>query len=345
MKKYKIASLFSGCGGLDLGFANAGFEISYANEYDRVIWDTYRHNHKHTKFDERSILDIKTDDIPDIDGLIGGPPCQSWSLAGSMRGVDDPRGKLFYEYVRVLKHKKPLFFLAENVAGIVSSAHIREFENILNKFTELGYEITYKLLNAKYYGVPQDRQRVIIVGILRSIGKKFIFPEESHKEKDKIEIELKLESRKPIVTLKDVIGDMSEPLPAKPKNYANQPEELNIPNHEYMTGGFSTMYMSRNRRRGWDEPSFTIQAGGRHAPLHPSAHEMIKKGKDEWIFNHKYKNTYRRLSVRECARIQTFPDSFIFKYSNIADGYKMIGNAVPVLLAEAIARKILKDLK
>lgn len=143
------------------------------------------------------------------------------------------------------------------------------------------------------------------------------------------------------LTLKDAIGDLPEPVHAKEKNKAN--DNLVIPNHEYMNGSFSSIYMSRNRRRPWAEPSFTIQAGGRHAPLHPSSAEMVNVEKDLWKF--KGDNpVFRRLSVREAARIQTFPDNFIFYYKNIADGYKMIGNAVPVKLAQVIAKKIKLDL-
>ena len=114
-----------------------------------------------------------------------------------------------------------------------------------------------------------------------------------------------------------------------------------------MTGSFSSIYMSRNRVRSWEEPSFTIQAGGRHAPIHPGAPKMIKIGKDKMKFNKKFKNKYRRLSIRECARVQTFPDDFIFFYKNLSDGYRMIGNAVPVNLANALAVEIFKylDLK
>jgi DNA (cytosine-5)-methyltransferase 1 len=111
-----------------------------------------------------------------------------------------------------------------------------------------------------------------------------------------------------------------------------------------MTGSFSTIYMSRNRVRSWDEPSYTIQAGGRHAPIHPDAPKMIKVGKDKMKFDPGHKNKYRRLSVRECARIQTFPDDFIFLYEKISDGYKMIGNAVPVKLSEELAKEIKKIL-
>ena len=154
MTKVKIASLFSGCGGLDLGFTNAGFEMVYANDFDKVCWETFEKNHG-VKIDGRSITDVKSDEIPDVDGIIGGPPCQSWSLAGAMRGIKDERGQLFYQYIRILKDKKPKFFLAENVPGLISSAHIDEFNKIILEFEKLGYNVTYKLLDARNYGVPQ----------------------------------------------------------------------------------------------------------------------------------------------------------------------------------------------
>ena len=198
---------------------------------------------------------------------------------------------------------------------------------IVNAFKQIGYNVSFKLLDANDYGVPQERKRVIVVGYHEKLGKKFEFPEPLSQK----------------LTLKDTISDLPEAIPASHYNKTNG--KLDIYNHEYMNGGFSTIYMSRNRVRGWDEPSFTIQAGARHAPLHPDANPMINIDPDSWKFDESSKEKYRRLSVRECARIQTFPDSFVFKYNNITDGYKMIGNAVPVKLAEAIALKIKSDLE
>ncbi len=137
---------------------------------------------------------------------------------------------------------------------------------------------------------------------------------------------------------------MGKSKPALDKNYTNGDDNLAAPNHEYMTGGFSTIYMSRNRVRGWDEPSFTIQAGGRHAPLHPKAPKMLFVEQNKRIFVPEQEDQYRRLTIRECARIQTFPDDFIFKYSNLADGYKMVGNAVAVEFARQLAQVIFQDL-
>ncbi len=322
----KIASFFSGAGGLDLGFTNAGFDVVFANDNWEGCWETFEKNH-HLEINKKSITDLSPDEIPEVVGFIGGPPCQSWSLAGAMRGINDSRGKLFYNYVNLIKEKKPLFFLAENVAGILSPLHKPEFMKIIQAFKEIGYDVSYKLLDARDYGVPQNRERVIVVGYHEKLGKSFEFPAENDK----------------LVTLKETIGDLPEPKPAREKNKTN--ENLQIPNHEYMNGGFSTIYMSRNRVRAWNEQSFTIQAGGRHAPIHPQAPKMkfIEQDKREFVKGKEH--LYRRLSVRECARIQTFPDKFTFYYDDVADGYKMIGNAVPVNLSEAIAKKIMKDLK
>jgi DNA (cytosine-5)-methyltransferase 1 len=323
-----IISLFSGCGGLDLGFTNAGFNVIWANEYDKDIWNTYELNHPHTDLDRRDLRQIKSEDIPDCVGIIGGPPCQSWSEAGAGRGINDSRGQLFYDYIRILKEKQPLFFLAENVSGILADKHADAFTNILDRMKDTGYDIAYKLLNSKNFKVPQDRKRVIIIGYREDLGGIFDFPQELDR----------------IFTLRDAIHDLQSIEPFKTSRAPNL-DNLIIPNHEYLDMGFSSIYMSRNRVRSWNEPSFTIQAGGRHAPIHPQANKMRFVEQDKFQFDPNSLFPYRRLSVRECARIQTFPDKFIFKYNDIADGYKMIGNAVPVNMAEIIASKILTDLQ
>ncbi len=324
----KIISLFSGAGGLDKGFEQAGFDIVWANEYDSTIWETFEYNFPNTILDKRSIRNVSSDDIPDCIGIIGGPPCQSWSEAGALRGINDSRGQLFYEFIRILRDKKPLFFLAENVEGMLAQRHAEALSNIKKLFKESGYNLSFRLINANNYNVPQDRKRVFFVGYRSDLNLKFEFPE--------------IQEYKPV--LKDAIWDLRETaLPAKEKNYTNGSKCI-IPNHEYMIGGFSTIFMSRNRVRAWDEPSFTIQAGGRHAPIHPQAPKMtfIEQNKREFVKGKEH--LYRRLSLRECARIQTFPDDFEFKYSNLANGYKMVGNAVPVNMAHALASKIMKDL-
>lgn len=324
-----IISLFSGAGGLDLGFEKAGFNTIWANEYDKDIWETYEKNFPHTKLDRRSITKIPSLEIPEAIGIIGGPPCQSWSEAGALRGIADKRGQLFFDFVRLLQDKKPLFFLAENVSGMLASRHSGALENIKTLFKDAGYRLSFKMLNAHDFKVPQDRKRVFFVGYREDLGIEFKFPEGFAKKR----------------YLKDVIWDIGESaLPAKEKNYTNG-AACKPDNHEYAIGTFSTIYMSRNRVRSWDEPSYTIQAGGRHAPLHPQAPKMKFIGQNKRIFVKDKEHLYRRLSVRECARIQTFPDGHKFYYKNVMAGYKMVGNAVPAYLGYYLARKIYEDLK
>ncbi len=324
----RVVSLFSGAGGLDKGFEKAGFDIIWANEFDSTIWETFQYNFPYTMLDKRNVKDVPSNDVPDCIGIVGGPPCQSWSEAGALRGINDARGKLFYEFIRILQAKKPLFFLAENVEGMLAKRHSDALANIKKLFKESGYNLSFKLINANNYNVPQDRKRVIFVGYRNDLNLTFEFPEPF--------------SHKPV--LQNAIWDLKDSaIPAKDKNYTNG-NKCVVPNHEYMTGSFSTIFMSRNRVRAWDEPSFTIQAGGRHAPLHPQAPKMVFVEPDKREFVKGKEDLYRRLSVRECARIQTFPDDFIFKYDNLVNGYKMVGNAVPVNMAYALAAKIMQDL-
>jgi DNA (cytosine-5)-methyltransferase 1 len=328
----KIISLFSGAGGLDLGFERAGFEIVMANEYDKSIWATYEKNHT-APLIKGDIRNIEETDFPDeVDGIIGGPPCQSWSEAGSLKGIEDARGQLFYDYIRILRDKQPKFFLAENVSGMLANRHSEAVKNILDCFDECGYNVTLNLVNAADYGVPQDRKRVFYIGFRKDLDIDFKFPKPTTpKKEDKL-------------TLRDAIGDLADSaVQALPKNKANA--NLKIPNHEYFTGSYSTIFMSRNRVRAWNEQGFTVQASGRQCQLHPQAPEMLFVEKNKRIFVPGKEELYRRLTVRECARLQGFPDDFEFIYTDVNDGYKMIGNAVPVDLANIIAQEIYAELQ
>lgn len=320
-RELSVLSLFSGAGGMDIGFEKAGFKTIWANEYDKTIAPSYQKYFPNTQFDGRSIRDIPDADLPkSVTGVIGGPPCQSWSEAGARRGINDARGELFFEYLRVIRHTNPVFFVAENVHGLIHSRNMDSFNKIIQMFETEGYVVSWKLLKASDYGVPQDRERVFIVGYQKSLGKKFVFPEP-------------LKSKK---TLRDAIGDL-----AKLKIGATK----KVKNHEFMDSGYSPIFMSRNRVRGWDEQSFTILATDRHIPFHPQAPKMIKvPGQELREFAKGHESEYRRLTIRECARIQTFPDEYEFIYTNMRNGYKMIGNAVPVDLAYWVAKAIKDDL-
>lgn len=331
-----VISLFSGCGGLDLGFEQAGFDIPVANEFDKKIWETFKVNHPKTKLIEGDVRKITKEDIApyiegEVDGIIGGPPCQSWSEAGALRGIDDERGQLFFDYIRILKDFKPKFFLAENVSGMLADRHSDAVKNILHLFDEAGYDVSLTMVNAKDYGVAQERKRVFYIGFRKDLGIKFTFPEGSTKDDDKK------------ITLRDVIWDLQDTaLPAAEKNKRN-PAAVN--NNEYFTGAYSTIFMSRNRVKAWDEQAFTVQASGRQCQLHPQAPKMVKYGKNDCRFVEGKESLYRRMTIREVARVQGFPDDFKFIYEETDMGYKMIGNAVPVNLAKEIAIAIRQTLE
>ena len=322
-----VISLFSGCGGLDLGFEKAGFNIPVANEFDSTIWATFEANHPKTTLIKGDIRDIKESDFPDsVDGIIGGPPCQSWSEAGALRGIEDDRGQLFFDYIRILRDKKPKFFLAENVSGMLASRHSDAVKNITSMFEASGYDVSITLVNAKDYGVAQERKRVFFLGFRKDLNVDFTFPEGSTREDKKK------------LTLRDIIWDLKDSaVAAGKKNYKN-PDAVN--NNEYFTGAYSTIFMSRNRVKDWDEQGYTVQASGRQCQLHPQAPKMVKVAKNDCRFVEGKEDLYRRMTVREVARVQGFPDDFVFIYDKIDTGYKMIGNAVPVNLAYEIAVSI-----
>lgn len=207
---------------------------------------------------------------------------------------------------------------------MMAKRHSTAVKNIVSQFEEAGYDVFIFLLNASDYGVPQDRKRVFYIGFRKDLKITFEAPKPYDRK----------------LTFKDAIYDLKDSaIPALYKNKTNGDKCL-ISNHEYFIGGFSSIYMSRNRVRGWDNQAFTVQASGRQCQLHPQAPKMIKIENNKQIFVPGKKSLYRRLTVRECARVQGFPDNFKFYYSNLNNGYKMIGNAVPINLAFEIAKEI-----
>lgn len=326
-----LISLFSGAGGLDRGFHNAGFHTVVANEYDPKICPTFRANFPDVNLIEGDIRNITEDQFPQHpEGIIGGPPCQSWSEGGSLRGIEDARGQLFYEYIRILRATQPYFFVAENVSGMLAERHSEAVQGFLRLFDEAGYDVNLKMLNANDYEVPEDRDRVFYIGFRKDLNiHDFEYP-------------------KPVMpkpTLRDAIWDLQNTaIPALDKNKTNG-DGCFVANHEYFVGGFSSIFMSRNRVRSWDEPGFTVQASGRQCQLHPQAPKMIKISPNLQQFVPGREADYRRMTVREVARVQSFPDDHIFIYDDVNYGYKMVGNAVPVNLAYHVAMAIRRCLE
>lgn len=320
----RVVSFFAGCGGLDLGFRQAGFDVVWANEFDKDIHSTYRLNHPTTVLCEKDIRKIDISDIPDADGFIGGPPCQSWSVGGKGRGLQDERGQLFVKYIDIIRKKHPKFFVIENVFGILTHQHLSTFLDFVKMLEEADYKVSYSVLNASDYKVPQDRKRVFIIGFSSELNCSFSFPS----------------PQKEMISLRQAIGDIKE----HPVFYSDGDTVTSTHsfNHDVYAGPYDMKFMARNRVRTWTETSFTIQAQAKNIPLHPQAPVMRYVSPSQRIFEPGYEHLYRRLSIRECARIQTFPDSFKFVYSEIRAGYKMVGNAVPPRLAKQLALSIRK---
>ena len=302
MKRFTAVSLFCGAGGLDMGFERAGFDTVWANDFDKDACQTHR-LWSHATVVQGDIGKIKSEEIPDVDILLGGFPCQGFSLSGPRR-LDDSRNKLYQQYVRIVRDKHPLAFVWENVKGLLTMDKGAIFKAILEDFSKQGYIVFYKLVNAKDYGVPQDRERVILCGFRKDLGvKEFVFPE----------------PMKQVITLGEVIGNEKEPVAGM---VCQEP--------------YSSRYMSRNRKRSWDAVSFTIPAMAKQVPLWPGSPDMVKVGKDLWKFG---KGNTRRFSWKEVALIQTFPSDMQF-VGNLNSVYRQIGNAVPVRLAEEIGKAV-----
>lgn len=317
MKKlFSTISLFTGCGGLDLGFTGdfeflgknyqkRNFEIIWANDIDVASCQTFRNYFQH---------DIMCDDITRIlegkparlfirpipqraDIVLGGFPCQDFSHAGKRKGFNSERGLLYQSMAEVVRRTKPVLFVAENVRGLLTMNNGEAIQTIIKDFEKIGYHVVYKLFNAADYGVPQTRERVIIIGTKKSKLPPFKYPKITLGKKNRI-------------TLKQAIGDLEKT------------KEGEFPNH----------YWSKAKKNNGQ--GNTILSADKPGPTMRTEHH----GNIEYHWNGK-----RRLSAREAARIQSFPDKFVF-YPSTSAAYKQIGNAVPPVLGWHIATAVQKFL-
>ncbi|QZX49270.1 DNA cytosine methyltransferase [Mycoplasma sp. E35C] len=334
---FNVLSLFSGAGGMDLGFVG-GFEflnknyqtnpfnIVFANDILKPASKVYEFNFKH-KVETKSISDLTLEkDFPNInvDVILGGFPCQTFSYSGKRAGLSDKRGQLYLEMIRVIDHYKPKIFIAENVDGIRNSNKNFKGENvnqsalttILNEFEDHGYYVQYQVLNAANYGVPQIRRRVIIIGIRKDLGNysDVYYPEPLFDETGEL-------TGNKWISAKDAIDDLWDKL--------NDPF---ISNHSIKDVSKAKFYLNKkmqgNNRIHENKPAPTIRAE-HHGNIEGHYRTLLKDKNDI--------SGWRRLSVRECARLQSFPDTFNFVVSASA-AYKVIGNAVPPVMAWHIAR-------
>ncbi len=347
MKNYNVIDLFCGCGGLSYGFEKAGFNILLGIDNDKMALSAFEHNHNGSKTICGDITEIGYSDIREtidnqkIDIIIGGPPCQGMSLSGP-RKFDDPRNKLYLSYIRLVEEIKPKAFVIENVPGLVSLFKGQIKDSIIERLTNLGYNVQYRILCAADYGVPQSRKRVVFVGLK---NKSFDF--DAILKKDMVTCKMALSDLPPLI---DVLGEESANYETKPQNDYQRLMRKNsdtVRNHIAASHSEKVKHIislvpdggnykdlpeefinSRNFHVAWTrfcsyKPAPTIDTGHRHH------------------FHYEYN---RVPTVRECARLQSFPDDFIFE-GNKTQQFRQVGNAVPPLLAQAIAQALLKYLE
>ncbi len=303
-----VVSLFSGAGGMDLGLEKAGLNIIWANDNDKDSVETYKLNFKYTQAICEDVSMIKSDDIPDADLIVGGFPCQGFSVANKFRKVDDSRNILYLEMLRIITDKQPKWFIAENVRGILNIGGGAVIQKIVDDFEKAGYSVKYQLVNMADHGVPQMRKRVIIMGTRKDLMPDYelSYPEVSHSqvENDKL---------KKWVSVNEAFTRLA--------SLGNIPD-LDV-GSKYKV---SVRNFTGHRITDGNKPSPTILArgngkGGVNATPHP--------------------NGLRRMTVRESAWVQTFPHDFIF-FGSVNSQYRQIGNAVPVIYAEKLGTMLTK---
>jgi len=316
MKKPRIVSLFSGIGGIDLAFEQAGTKIVWANEIDKYACQTYRLNFPNHNLIEGDIKKIKTEEVPNFDILIAGFPCQAFSVAGIQGGFKDERGMIFFEIIRFLKEKKPKSFLLENVRNIISHNKGESFQKILQSLKESGYWVKYQVLNAYTHGnIPQNRERIIIVGFLNQDKySNFSFPSE--------------------IPLQTSLKELIDFVNPQEKKYYYSSIHHDFYSHlekkiikEEIIYQWRRIYVRENKSNVCPTLTANLGTGGHNVPL---------------IFT---KHGIRKLTPRECFNLQGFPTNF--QLSNLANChlYKQAGNSVVVPLIKRIAENILKTLE
>lgn len=333
----KTISLFSGCGGMDFGAQAAGAHIVFANDIGADACRTLSRCFPDAQVVPGDVRDIT--DFPSADLVIGGYPCQSFSMGGNRDPARDHRTLLYQEFARCLGIVRPRFFVAENVSGLKKLRNGQFLEEQVQAFRTIpgvGYRVSAHIVNAQDFGVPQTRKRVFLVGVRDDLGLAYRFPAPTHGDPRKSKGLLPFTSH----------GEAIRDLPLWPQGeFYERPHDPE--------GHWSWYYMSRNRKADWDSPSYTIVANWRHVTLHPASSVMkltwsnlADNWKQRWDFANEYEHLAsdptrpvlevpRRLSWRECARIQTFPSHFE-PCGDTESKFEQIGNAVPPTLALAL---------
>lgn len=320
MIRLRAIDLFAGIGGIRLGFEKAGFQIVYSNDIDKYACQTYKENFG--EIDQRDISSVQSSEIPDFDVLLAGFPCQPFSMAGHQKGFQDPRGSMFFQLVRIIKEKKPKAFLLENVKNLKNHNKGETFKVILHYLQEeLGYDVHYKVLNSKNFGLPQNRERIYIVGFRKPV--EFEFPEGDQNSMAKIT---------------DILErDVPEHYFLSEKYYEGLVKHKE--RHKAKGSGFGFEILKPNGI------AFALVVGnmGRERNLiQDTPRESFYKEGDDKAIARNYLGV-RKLTLRECARLQGFPENFIIP-SVRTHAYKQFGNTVSVPVIKEIAKKMKKYL-
>lgn len=307
-------SLFSGCGGSDLGLRQAGVRAIWANDASEAACELYEAVTGAKKTIIHSDV-ARIEKFPKAELLVGCYPCQGYSQGGR-RNDEDKINFLYQHFDRALRKIRPRAFIVENVDGMRFSQNQHLLNNQLTRFRLAGYRTSWKVLEAKSYGLAQDRKRLFIVGIHSSERKRFVFPVATHGP----------DGARPFCTLKDTIWHLRKSVPSGSCN-----EE---PFHWY--------YLSRNRRREWHQQSPCVVAHWRHVGLHPDSAPLRKVGTDHWEFAEEKPS--RRFSYLECAALQGFPNPSAFSVRSVEERFRAIGNAVPPPLFASVAKALVSQL-
>jgi len=301
----RAISLFSGCGGSDLALVDRGYDVVWANDVWEPACQTYESNLGSGKIECGDVA--KYDKFSMAELLVGCYPCQGYTQGGK-RDWGAPVNFLYRQFDRALRSVKPIAFIVENVNGMAYGESRGLLDNQLRRYRSAGYRVKWAVLNARDYGVPQNRRRVFLVGVKSGLDFVYNFPDPTYGKSN---------SLLPFVTQKAVLGGFPQ-----------------WPAGEFNDEPFHWYYLSRRRRHDWDEPSPCIVGHWRHVPLHPMSPPLKRIHTDKWEFM--YEGRARRLAYRECAAIQGFPDTFIWDHGTVRDKFQMIGNAVPPPLFAAV---------
>lgn len=309
MAKPKAISLFSGCGGSDYALERLGYDIVWANDVWQTACDTYKDNLDNQNIECGDIRDFER--FPKADLLVGCYPCQGYTQGGKRNWKGDDRNYLYREFDRVLRRVVPRGFVVENVNGMVFGENHDLLKNQVKRYRTAGYKVKWDVLNAKEYGVAQNRRRVFLVGIRSDQEFEYEFPKPTNGPG----------AGRAYVSQKRAIGSF----PTWPEGKFN-------------TEPFHWYYLSRKRRYPWGQPSPCIVGHWRHVPLHPSSPALRRIDTDHWEFTRR--GRARRLSYTECAALQGFPRSWLWQRGTVRDRFQMVGNAVPPPLFRAVVRPL-----